>query len=272
MGPTLAGGSEQAPVRGPPGQLVARGQLELAQHAGHVGLDGLDRDEQLLGDLLVGVATGDQPHHLPLALGEPVEVLVDGGDVDRAGERVEHEPGQPRREHRVPVGDPLDRLDQLRAGDRLGDVAPGAAADRADHVLRGVRDAERQEARRGPGRRGGGQPPHHLDAAPAGQVHVEQHHVGPVLADGGHRLVDVGRLRAHVDDPRPDPGQLRPDPAAEHRVVVDDDDADRCGGRPGLTHLAPPVGPCGAGAGAPRCRRRPWISPRRSRRGGPSGR
>ena len=81
----------------------------------HVGLDGLDRDEQLLGDLLVGVAAGDQPHHLALALGEPVEVLVDGGHLDRAGERVEHEAGQPRREHRVAVGDPADRVRPARA-------------------------------------------------------------------------------------------------------------------------------------------------------------
>ena len=46
-------------------------------------------------DLLVGVAARDQPHHLALALGEPVEVLVDGGDLDGAGEGVQHEAGQP---------------------------------------------------------------------------------------------------------------------------------------------------------------------------------
>jgi hypothetical protein len=56
----------------------------------------LDRDEQLLGDLLVGVSAGDQPHHLPLPLGQPVQVLVDLRHLDRAGERVEDESGQPR--------------------------------------------------------------------------------------------------------------------------------------------------------------------------------
>jgi hypothetical protein len=60
-----------------------------------VGLDGLDRDEQLLGHLLVGVATGDQPHHLPLPLGQPVEVLVDVGHLDRAREGVEDEAREP---------------------------------------------------------------------------------------------------------------------------------------------------------------------------------
>src|SRR4051794_35937544 len=39
-------GSEQAAVRGPAAQLVAGGELQLAEHAGHVGLDRLDRDEQ----------------------------------------------------------------------------------------------------------------------------------------------------------------------------------------------------------------------------------
>ncbi len=53
-------------------------------------------------DLLVGVAARDQPHHLALALGEAVEVLVDGGDLDGAGEGVEHEARQPRGEHGVP--------------------------------------------------------------------------------------------------------------------------------------------------------------------------
>src|SRR3954447_9076192 len=138
--------SEQAAVGRPSGELVARRQLELPQHAGHVGLDGLDRDEQLARDLLVGVPTGDQPHHLAFALGETVEVLVDGGDLDRAGERVEHEPRQTGREHRVPFGDATDRVDELRAGDRLGDVAARAGADRADHVLRGVGDRQGEEA------------------------------------------------------------------------------------------------------------------------------
>ena len=61
-----------------------------------MGLDRLHRDEQLLGDLLVGVAAGDQPQHLALALGEPVQVLVDRRGVG-GGERVQHETGEARR-------------------------------------------------------------------------------------------------------------------------------------------------------------------------------
>src|SRR5690606_40007520 len=51
-------GSHEPPGAGPAGQLVAVGELELAQHAGDVRLDGLHRDEELLGDLLVRVAAG----------------------------------------------------------------------------------------------------------------------------------------------------------------------------------------------------------------------
>ncbi len=52
------------------GDLRARGEAELLDRAGAVGLDGALGDVQLLGDLGVGVAHRDQPHHLALALGE----------------------------------------------------------------------------------------------------------------------------------------------------------------------------------------------------------
>ena len=209
----------------PPGELVARGELQLAQHRGHVGLDGLDRDEQLGADLLVGVAARDQPHHLALALGEPVEVLVDGRDLDGAGERVEHEPRQPRREHRVAGGHPLDRGDQLRTGDRLGDVAARTGPDRADHVLGRVRDGQCEEPRGHSCFAAAAQrnPPHHLGATTAGQVYVEQHHLRLVLEYGGHGLVDVGRLGDDVDRG----AELGADAGAEHGVVVDDHDGAR---------------------------------------------
>src|SRR5579863_9623765 len=76
--PAAGRSSGQAPLGGPPGELVARGELELAQHRGHVALDGLDRDVQLAGDLLVGVALGDQPEDLALPAGQLVELGVEG--------------------------------------------------------------------------------------------------------------------------------------------------------------------------------------------------
>ena len=71
-----------------------------------MGLDGLDGDEELLGDLLVLVAPGDEAHDLALAGRQAVELLVDLGDLARGRtERVEDEAGQPRAEDGVAVGD-----------------------------------------------------------------------------------------------------------------------------------------------------------------------
>src|SRR5262249_47426146 len=51
----------QATLSRPSSQLMPGGELQLAQHRRYVALDRLRGDEQLSGDLLVGVAAGDQP-------------------------------------------------------------------------------------------------------------------------------------------------------------------------------------------------------------------
>jgi len=60
----------------PAGQLVTIGELQLTQHAADMRLDSLDRDKQLLRDLLVRVAARDQPEHLTLTLGQSVKIFV----------------------------------------------------------------------------------------------------------------------------------------------------------------------------------------------------
>src|ERR687886_816055 len=52
-------GSEQPTVGCPGRQLMAAGQLQLAQHRRHVRLHGLDRDEKLARHLPVGVTPRD---------------------------------------------------------------------------------------------------------------------------------------------------------------------------------------------------------------------
>ena len=56
---------------------------------------------------------------------------------------------------------------------------------------------------------------------PPGQVHVEQHHLGPQPQHGVDGVVDVLGLAEHVDGLL----DLGAHAAAEHRVVVDDDHA-----------------------------------------------
>src|SRR5690606_40932811 len=122
------GRSDEAAGGGPAGEFVAVGELEFAEHGRDVGLHCLDGDEQLLGDLLVRVAAGDQPQHLALALRQRVELRVDGGRLG-GGEGVEDEPGQAGREDRVALRDPADGVGQLLTADVIVDVAEGAATD-----------------------------------------------------------------------------------------------------------------------------------------------
>ena len=77
-------------------QLVAAGELELAQHGRDVRLDGLRRDAELGGDLLVHVSARDVLEHLALARRQQVQLRVDLRGRDLAGEGVEHEAGQAR--------------------------------------------------------------------------------------------------------------------------------------------------------------------------------
>ena len=54
----------------PSGQVDARGHVELAEHVAQVRLDGLEAQEQLVGDLLIRAAVDDEPGDLELTTGE----------------------------------------------------------------------------------------------------------------------------------------------------------------------------------------------------------
>src|SRR5690242_20578562 len=66
-------GSGPGPIvsDGVPQQLVTVGQLELLLEVLAVGLDGLDADEKLLGDLAGAQPATHPPQHLELAVTEP---------------------------------------------------------------------------------------------------------------------------------------------------------------------------------------------------------
>src|SRR5829696_4891704 len=220
---------DEPSLHGPARQLMAVGELELAQDGRDVGLDGLRRDAQPQGDLLVEVAAGEQLQDLALARGERVEVGVGArrrrgaargprGAAGRAGEGVEDEPGQARGEDRVALVDAHDRVGELGRGDGLRDVAARARADDGDDVLGRVADAQRQEAG---ARAGVGGAAQDLDAAAVGHVDVEQDHVGARLGDQGDGLVDRLGLPDDVDEL----AQLCAHAGAEEAVVVDEDDA-----------------------------------------------
>src|SRR4051794_10955253 len=72
-----------SPIDGPR-HLYPRGDVELAEQVAHVGFDGLDAEEQLGGDLGVGLAVDDEPCHLELALRERLEAAA----IRHAGSRA----------------------------------------------------------------------------------------------------------------------------------------------------------------------------------------
>ena len=117
-----------------------------------------------------------------------------GRDV---GERVEHEAGEARREHRVAVADARDRVDELVGRDRLRHVAARTGADRRDHVFGRVADRQREELHVGMRR---GDLADHPRAAARGHVHVDEHDVGNALADHLDRGVDIRGRADDVDD------------------------------------------------------------------------
>ena len=223
-----------------------------------MGLDGLHRQVQARGHLLVRVATGDQAQDLALAHGQLVELGIGDGQLAREG--VEHEPGEAGREHGIAGADALDRANELVLGDRLGDVAAGTRTDDGDDILDRVGHRQGQEPDLGPGRA------HGLEdrlASPAGQVHVEEHDVGRERDDCGDGRVDIGRLADEVDRV----GQLGLHAGAEERVVVDDEDTGRaragarCRGHRGtLSSHSVPAPTAESSAAVPRTRAsRPTI-------------
>src|SRR5215216_8106220 len=90
-------GAVQAAVDGVAHQLIAPGQLELGEDVLDVVLDRLDAEEQLVGDLLVGVALGHQAQDLGLAGGQ-----AGLGAAAHAPELAQDQGGQGRREGRLP--------------------------------------------------------------------------------------------------------------------------------------------------------------------------
>ena len=139
-------------------------------------------------------------------------------DALAGGERVEHEAREARREDGVALGDPLDRVGELGARDRLRHVAARAGADDADHVLGRVGDRQREELHARPLRR---DPGDHALAAAVAEVDVEQDDVGVELADQRHRLRDAAGLADDVDGL----AELAAHAGAEELVVVDEHDA-----------------------------------------------
>ena len=195
-------------------EVRARGEPELLLDVRAVRLDRAHREEELPGDLRVRVAERDQAQHLDLALREV---------VGRAGRRLTCDPCA---ERGVQVGlagrGTAHRLDQLGIGGLLEDVADRARAQRLPRVRGRILHRQHDDLRVG---RLSADRRDRFEARAPGHVEVEHEHRGVVAADVAPCRVDVARLGDDLEV------LLRVEqhaqPAADHGVVVGQDDADR---------------------------------------------
>jgi hypothetical protein len=196
-------------------------------------LHGPGGQRQALGNLGVGQALGHQPENLGLSFGQPgcpgsalaASVLANRGartvPADEPAVLAEHQAGECRSEDRMPGRRRPYRVDQLGQPRGLKHVAHRACGDGLKHVLLSAAGGQHQHAGRRLRRK---QAAGHLGAGLIGQVHVEQHDIGPGGRDDAQRLRPVAR---RPRDRVPGLGQVARGAFPPDRMIVHDQDADR---------------------------------------------
>src|SRR5262249_44680166 len=76
---------DQPELAGAGDGLGAVGRAELAEQVGDVFLDGVEGDDEVVGDLLVGCTGGEQGQHLRFAGGQRGDQAAEGGSAHAAG-------------------------------------------------------------------------------------------------------------------------------------------------------------------------------------------
>ena len=142
------------------------------------------RDDQPVGDLVVGQALADQRDDLALAVGERGQPL--GGAAPRSGRLREANSAISRRVTRgdssaSPAGDRPHRPQQVGRLGVLDQEAAGPGAERLEDVLVELEGGQHDHPRCRPGRVGG-DPPGRLEPVDARHPDVHQHHVGLQVA------------------------------------------------------------------------------------------
>ena len=172
-------------------------------------------------DLLVRVASSNQPKNLPLTLGQKVEFGIDGLRAFSC-ERIEHKPGEAGREDCVTVVHALYRAGEIHRGYGLGDVPARPRSHYRDHILRRIRYRQREELDVCRSSRdllydGSASAPRHVD--------VEKNDVREGRNDPCDCLIDI----AGDPDDLELLSELGLNSRKEEAVIVDKEDADRHG-------------------------------------------
>jgi hydrogenase maturation protein HypF len=222
----LAGGVEEPGLVGEHDRLHAVAEAELGEDVRDVRLHGRLADEELAADLVVREAARDQAEDVELALGQLAELLRRGGVRD-ARELLDHAPRHGGGEERVAARDGADRGEELLGRVVLEHEAAGARAQRLVDVLVEVEGGQDQDAR---GVVGGEDAPRRLEPVELRHADVHQDHGGPEARGLVDRLEPVRRLRHDLDVVLA--AEQHPEARADHRLVVDDEDADAHAGPP----------------------------------------
>src|SRR3990170_410833 len=193
----------------------------------------LDRDEKPLGDLPVGVRTGQMLQNLAFTFGQLIEIRIDFGNGNRR-KGLEHKPGQLWRKHRPAFRHSGDGRDEVLSRNGLRDVATSPRPHDGHNVLRRVGCGQCQKL---DGWVPFLDPLDHRLPSPGGHMDVQQYYVGSSLVDHLDGGLDL-RGFAHYVDPVP---QLGPNPRPKQVMVVDDKHPDRHRSSTSSTSVPPPI-------------------------------
>src|SRR5580704_402963 len=218
-------------------RLRSVGHTQLGEHAAHVSLDGLLADTQPLRDLFVREPLDHKAE----------DVAFPGGEIRAVSTRrpaAMHQPSRHRRmQRRAPRMDVADAVGECPGIDVLEQVAGSPGCDRRkdlsvvgearEHEHAGARDDLEEAA-------------DCADAVALRHDQVKEDDVGHRLRCDAHRCIGTRGLTHYLDALLE--AQERAEPLANHRVVIDDHQAD------GRTR-AHPVGTLTVTAVPPR----PWL-------------
>ncbi|NHI08157.1 two component LuxR family transcriptional regulator, partial [Streptomyces sp. KO7888] len=207
---------------GEDGGLDAVGAAGAGEDAADVRLDRTGAQIQPLGDLPVGQTGAEQPQHVPLGRGQPVDPEQRRLGVP-AGPHMplEQPPGDPRGQHGLALGCESDGPDQVGGAGVLEEEAAGPGPQGPRHV--GVLPEGRQHHDTG-ARRETGDVLGRGDTVPDRHLDVHQGDVDVLFATDRGGFPAVACLGDHLDVV----GVLQdePDSGAHQRLVVGDQDSD----------------------------------------------
>ncbi len=207
------------------------GDAELVKDARDVLLDSVRRDDEHLGDALVGPSLGHQLEHLALAWREPVQRVV----AALAAEHVRDDGGI---EHRAARRDPPHRVgEQREVGDAvLEQVADalGVVADQVDRVALLRVLAEHQHADLGVAFADLQCRPQPVVGVVRRHLDVHDRHVRRVRGDLAQQVRRVAGLGHDIEPSVPEQPHHS---LTQQRLVLTDDDPDAQGGPSNSTSL-----------------------------------